>query len=133
MKFTLKRVRYIPAELQSRILYVSKEFGIAVHLCACGCSSKVRTPLGPTEWSVKETKGGPTLRPSVGNWQEACQSHYLITRGEVVWVPKWSPEEIAAGRLQEEQRRRSYYERLDRGRVNLPRRLRHWLRSFFGR
>jgi hypothetical protein len=75
MRFDLQRVRYIPAELRPGVLYVSKEFSIAVHLCACGCGTKIRTPLGPTEWSVKKTAKGPTLDPSVGNWQEPCQSH----------------------------------------------------------
>jgi hypothetical protein len=33
-------------------------------LCVCGRGSKISTPLGATEWS-KQTKSGPTLRPSV--------------------------------------------------------------------
>jgi len=109
MKFRLRKVRYIPAELQTGVLYVSKEFGIAVHLCACGCGSKIRTPLGPTEWSVRETRKGPTLNPSVGNWQEACRSHYWIRDGEIRWADRWSPEQIRAGRQNEERRRAAYY------------------------
>ena len=73
MKFALERVHYMPKELKPGVLYVSEEFDIAMHLCACGCGSKVRTPLGPTEWSVQETNSGPTLRPSVGNWRQACR------------------------------------------------------------
>jgi hypothetical protein len=61
MKFELQHVHYMPTELKPGVLYVSEEFGIAIHLCACGCESKIKTPLGPTEWSVKETKSGPTL------------------------------------------------------------------------
>lgn len=113
MKFDLQRVRFMLKELEPGILYVSEEFGIAIHLCACGCGSKIKTPLGPTEWSVRETKGGPSLRPSVGNWQEKCQSHYWITRGEVIWARKWTPEQIAAGRSHEEDRRRAFYQALD--------------------
>ena len=45
-------------DLQPEVLYVSEQFGAAAHLCACGCGSKVRTPLGPTEWSVEETLEG---------------------------------------------------------------------------
>lgn len=109
MKFELKKVRYIPAELQPGVLYVSREFGIAVHLCACGCGSKIRTPLGPTEWSVTNTKKGPSLYPSVGNWQEVCRSHYWIREGEVRRSDGWSPEQISAGRQDEERRRSAFY------------------------
>ena len=113
MKFEMQRVDYMPKELKPGVLYVSEEFDIAMHLCACGCGSKVKTPLGPTEWSVVETKSGPSLRPSVGNWQQACQSHYWITDGKVRWAEKWTPEQIAAGRRHEEERRHAYYEALD--------------------
>src|SRR5438046_3132314 len=114
MKFKLQHVHYMPTELTPGVLYVSEEFGIAIHLCACGCGSKIKTPLGPTEWSVEQTKSGPSLRPSVGNWQETCQSHYWITRGEIRWADKWTPEQIAAGRRSEEERRRAYCDALDR-------------------
>ena len=109
MKFEMQRVHYMPKELKPGVLYVSDEFDIAMHLCACGCGSKVKTPLGPTEWSVKETKRGVTLRPSVGNWQQACQSHYWIIRGDVIWAEKWTEEEISAGRRHEQERRSEYY------------------------
>lgn len=64
MKIRLERVRYMPKQLEPGVLYVSEEFGAAAHLCACGCGSKIRTPLGPTEWSIEETENGPTVRPS---------------------------------------------------------------------
>ena len=116
MRVELQRVNHMPGELKPGVLYVSEEFGIAIHLCACGCGSKVKTPLGPTEWSVTETTTGPSLYPSVGNWQEACQSHYWITNGEVRWAEKWAAHEIAAGRQREEDRRRTYYDDLYRTR-----------------
>ena len=105
MRFQLQRVQYMPKELKAGVLYVSEEFDIAMHLCPCGCGSKVKTPLGPTEWSVEETKNGPSLWPSVGNWQQACQSHYWIDHGEVMWAEEWTPKRIAAGRRHEERRR----------------------------
>ena len=111
------------------VLYVSEQFDAVAHLCACGCGSKIRTPLGPTEWSVEETDEGPTLRPSVGNWQQSCQSHYWIEEGEVIWCPKWTPDEIAVGRSREENRRRVYYETLDRQRGGAVRRLWRWMKS----
>jgi hypothetical protein len=131
MKIELQRVRYMPKELKPGVLYVSEEFSAAAHLCACGCGSKIRTPLGSTEWSLEETDGKPTLRPSIGNWQQACQSHYWIYRGEVIWSAKWKPEEIAAGRRDEEERRRTYYDALDHQRGGTLRRFWRWLKSLF--
>ena len=133
MKIELQRVHYIPKELVPGVLYVSAEFGAAAHLCASGCGSKIRTPLGPTEWAVEETNSGPTLRPSVGNWQQACQSHYWITRGEVRWAEKWTPEEVAAGRRHEEERRRAHYDVLDRQRRGVLRRFWRWVTGLFER
>ena len=123
MRFKLQRVDYMPKDLDPGILYVSEEFDIAMHLCACGCGSKVKTPLGPTEWSVVETADGPSLSPSVGNWQQPCQSHYWIDRGGILWAKKWSPEQIAAGRRFEHERREAYYEALDRQRRGILHRL----------
>src|SRR5688572_8818257 len=129
MKIDLQRVQYMPKKLQPGVLYVSEEFGAAAHLCACGCGSKVRTPLGPTEWAVEETDSGPTLRPSVGNWQQACQSHYWIYRGGVIWDGKWTPKQIAAGRCRDEKQRQDYYDSLDRKRGITLRGFWYWLKS----
>ena len=134
MRIELERVRYMPKELRPGVLYVSEEFGTAAHLCACGCGSKIRTPLGATEWSIKETPAGPSLSSSVGNWQQACQSHYFIDRGEVVWAPKWTPEQVAAGRAGEQARRRAYFDDLDRQRRRgILRRIWLWLRRIWSR
>lgn len=133
MNIKLQETKHIPRELEPGVLYVSKEFEFAAHLCACGCGSKIRTPLGVAEWELTETKSGPTLYPSIGNWQQECQSHYWIRRGEIVWARKWTPEEIAAGRQKEEDRRRAYYDGLESKRKNFARRFWNWLRSIFGR
>ena len=133
MKIRLQRVHYMPKDLSPGVLYVSEEFGAAAHLCACGCGAKVRTPLGLTEWSLEETDGKPTLRPSVGNWQQACQSHYLITGGEVVWAERWTAEQIADGRRREEECRREYYDALDRKHGSVVRRLWQWISGLLKR
>lgn len=117
----------MPKELSPGILYVSEEYGTAAHLCACGCGAKIRTPLGPTEWSLEETETGPTLWPSVGNWQQACQSHYWISKGEIIWSEQWTPRQIAAGRKAEEKRRVAYYEKINRQSNNIWIRFWHWL------
>ncbi len=133
MKIELQRVHHMPKELEPGVLYVSEEFSTAAHLCACGCGSKIRTPLGPTEWALEETDRGPSLRPSVGNWQQTCQSHYWIYRGEIRWADKWTPEQIAAGRHDEEERRRAYYDVLDRQRGGVLQRFCRWVKSLFER
>jgi hypothetical protein len=107
--FAMLRVEYLPRELAPNILYVSTEFAVAGHLCACGCGNKVITPLGPAEWNLTERRGRPTLYPSVGNWQLPCRSHYFITDGHVQWERQWSGAQVAAGRSAEEQRRLAYY------------------------
>jgi hypothetical protein len=131
MKIVLQRVHYMPKELKPGVLYVAEEFGAVAHLCVCGCGSKVRTPLGPTEWKLEETDAGPTLYPSIGNWQQTCQSHYWIYRGEIRWADKWTPEQITAGRRAEEERRRAYYAVLDRQRTSVLRRFRQWVKNLF--
>lgn len=108
--FALQSVHYMPKVLEAGILYVSEEFHTAAHLCACGCMQKVRTPLGPTEWTVRADVRGPTLRPSVGNWQLPCRSHYLITNGNVQWSNQWTEKQIYAGRQKEHAKRTAYYE-----------------------
>ncbi len=107
---TLQRVEFMPKQLEPGILYVSEKYGTAAHLCACGCGAKIRTPLGPTEWAVKEVAGQPSVWPSVGNWQQACQSHYIIRGGRIIWCGKWTPEQVLAGRHEEEARRRVHYD-----------------------
>ena len=133
MRFELQRVHFMPKELNPGVLYVSEEFGAAAHLCACGCGAKIRTPLGPTEWALEETDSEPTLRPSIGNWQKPCQSHYWIIRGEVIWSDQSTPDQIAAGRRAEETRRRAHYDTLDRQRGGILRRFWRWIRSLFQR
>jgi N6-adenosine-specific RNA methylase IME4 len=108
--FELQSVHYMPKLLEAGILYVSEEFHTAAHICACGCGQKVRTPLGPTEWTVRNDARGPTLHPSVGNWQLPCKSHYLITNGNVQWSNQWTDKQIHAGRQKEHARRTAYYE-----------------------
>ena len=130
-KIRLIRVEYVPKTLEPGLLYVSEEFGAALHLCACGCGTRVSTPQGPTEWALEETKTGPSLSPSVGNWQLPCKSHYWIFAGEIVWADEWTPAEIEAGQKAEDERRHAYYDALDRRRGGILQRLWHWLKSLF--
>lgn len=112
----LIRVHYMPKELEPGILYVSEEFGVAGHLCPCGCNNKIITPLGPTDWSLTVIRDRPTLYPSIGNWQIPCRSHYWITNGLVEWSYQWTEKQILNGRQYEEEQRKSYYHNLERKR-----------------
>lgn len=127
--FTLCRVEFVPKLLERGRLYVSEEFAVAVHLCACGCESRVVTPLGPTEWAFRDEHGKPTLKPSIGSWQLPCRSHYFITAGNVHWSTVWSSEQIESGRREEEQRRRAYYASQRRP-TSLFDRVRRWLKTW---
>lgn len=86
---------YIPAEPDEGVLYISMQFETAVHLCACGCRAKVVTPLGPDDWTLM-FDGTVTLRPSIGNGQQRCRSHYYIRSNNIEWLPKMSAAATAA-------------------------------------
>lgn len=106
----------MPDKFSPGVLYVSDEYSIAGHLCACGCGNEVMTPLGPAEWSFSQYNARPSLRPSIGNWQLPCRSHYFITDGQVLWAEHWSDERVAAGQRAEHDRREAYYTSLEQNR-----------------
>lgn len=128
----LEKVTYVPRELQTGILYVSEEYAVAVHLCACGCGNKVVTPLSPAKWTFTENGGRPTLRPSIGSWQLPCRSHYVITDGRIDWAGQWSDAQVAAGRQREQKRLVAYYASLERKR-GFWRRVWSWICGKIGR
>lgn len=76
----------LPPSLEPHTLYVSMEYGTVVHLCACGCGSKVVTPLSPKDWKLIFDGNSLTLSPSIGNWQFPCRSHYWIRDSKVKWA-----------------------------------------------
>ncbi len=73
-------------------LYVSMEFRLAIHLCACGwCNEQTVTPFilegesdFPPKWKYTEVDGKVTLHPSIGNMNMPCKSHYWVQNGKVV-------------------------------------------------
>ncbi|KVR61835.1 DUF6527 family protein [Burkholderia ubonensis] len=95
-RITPELVELAPRVLQPGRLYISEKYRAAVHLCCCGCGEKVVTPLSPAEWQIKLTDGRATLRPSIGNWSMACQSHYFIRDNRVVWSGQLSRRQIKA-------------------------------------
>lgn len=81
-------VFFIPEELAEGVLYVSEEFEVAIHRCACGCGEKVVTPLCVPQggWTLTRAGDTVTLSPSIGNYQIPCRSHYWIERNTVRWA-----------------------------------------------
>jgi hypothetical protein len=102
-------VEAIPEDLEPGFLYVSIRFRTAQHLCACGCGSRIVTPIKPAKYSVTYDGETVSLWPSVGNWQKPCKSHYVIKNSRVVWHAEWSDREIARGRARDEAELRDFY------------------------
>lgn len=78
----------IPAQLETGKIYISKDFEIAIHLCACGCGEQTVTPIGKDGWALTENIGGITLRPSIGNFmgENPYHAHYYITDNRIEWL-----------------------------------------------
>lgn len=93
-------VTQFPAVFEQGVLYISEEFETVGHLCCCGCGEKVITPLNPAKWSLRKEGGAVSLSPSIGNWNYACKSHYLITRNKVIETGR-----LDAGKIEAVQRR----------------------------
>ena len=83
-----KYTETIPAILENGILYISKKYGIAMHLCACGCGEKTATPLGKKGWILTDKNDKLTLRPSIGNFsgEKPYHAHYFITENKIKWL-----------------------------------------------
>lgn len=129
-RLRLEKVEFMPKELVPGVLYVAEKYGAAAHLCACGCGRKIRTPLGPTSWKLSEDEGGPSLWPSVGNWQQECKSHYIIENGNIVECGRWTDEEIRSGRMREQESAQAYFEKKYGQKRGLER-FWDWIRSFW--
>ena len=89
-------VDFIPEHLEAGILYVSRRYSTASHLCCCGCGTEVVTPLNPAKWHLIEHGESVSLSPSVGNWSFPCKSHYWIANNSVCWAAAMSTHQIAA-------------------------------------
>lgn len=84
-KIQVRYTKHIPEELENGIIYISKHFNVAVHLCACGCRGEAVTPLN--RWDLTENEGKVTLSPSIGNWkgERSYHAHYHIINSEIKW------------------------------------------------
>ncbi len=88
-------VEYIPEKLEPGVIYVSKRYRTASHLCSCGCGLKVVTPLNPAKWTLTDHGQTISLLPSIGNWGFPCKSHYWIDHSRIRWAGEMSERQIA--------------------------------------
>ena len=96
-------VEFIPDRLNEGIIYISRRYRTASHLCCCGCKLEVVTPLNAAKWRLTEhSDGAISLRPSIGNWSFPCESHYFVTQNRIRWAPALSRERIAAVQLSDQ-------------------------------
>jgi len=86
-KYKFKFFKTIPLHLEEGILYISLEYNMVSHLCACGCGTRIDTPLASDEWNLLYDGETITLRPSIGNWDLSCHSHYYITNSIAEQIP----------------------------------------------
>jgi hypothetical protein len=75
-----------PAKLDPGVLYISLEYGTALHLCCCGCGVETVTPFGPNEWRMTYDGTSVSLWPSIGNRRLKCQSHYVVAGGKAIFM-----------------------------------------------
>lgn len=106
-------VHYIPDRLKPGILYVSIDYATAAHLCCCGCGEEVVTPFTPTDWQMTFDGETISLWPSIGNWNYACRSHYVIRQGGVIEASAWTDQEIATARRRAKARKANAYAESD--------------------
>jgi len=114
-------VNSIPRKLEPGVLYVSIECATAIHSCCCGCGEEVVTPLTPTDWTLFFDGETVSIWPSIGNWNYACQSHYVIERNKVVQALPWTDKRIARGRARDKAAKRRFYGGTD-SKGSIPRR-----------
>jgi hypothetical protein len=102
-------VKGIPRKLDPGVLYVSMEYGTAVHSCCCGCGQEIVTPLTPTDWQLTIDGETVSLCPSIGNWNLPCRSHYMIKRNRVIEASPWGKSRIEAEQKRDKTAKAKFY------------------------
>jgi hypothetical protein len=104
-----KFVEFVPEDIQPNTLYVSVEYGTAVHKCCCGCGEEVVTPLTPTDWKLKFDGESVSLAPSIGNWSFKCRSHYFIRNNNIQWCTDWTDKQVKTGKKIDKAKKQEHY------------------------
>lgn len=108
-RFEHRFVQHIPDTMSPGVLFISMEYGTAVHSCCCGCGEEVVTPFTPTDWKMTFDGETVSLHPSVGNWSLACRSHYVIRQGRVIEAGQWTDAQVQAERSRDRAVKARYY------------------------
>lgn len=106
--YELQFVGYMPEEFKQGILYVSMRGKIVIHLCACGCGEKVVTPISPDDWKLTFDGETISLKPSIGNWDFPCKSHYFIRNNRSVFVQDWKGKPIS-GKKKKSNKKKKFF------------------------
>lgn len=94
MKYRYLLVDRIPAQISEGIVYYTEEYELAGLLCACGCSHRI-TLLVPDSHRIYDDGGYATIYPSVGVFDSLCKSHYIISAGNIQWLPAFTGAQAA--------------------------------------
>jgi hypothetical protein len=84
-----------PEPLDEGVLYISTKYANVLHLCCCGCGTEVVTPISPARWHITFDGETVSLWPSIGSWNQPCQSHYIIRHNRIIECAPWSGRRIA--------------------------------------
>lgn len=72
---------------EDNVIYISDKYGTAIHKCICGCGEKVVTPLSKNMWQYQiDANDKISMQPSVGNYQQPCNTHYIFYKGGANFV-----------------------------------------------
>ena len=94
MKYRYQLVDRIPTQMREGVVYHTEELELAALLCACGCGHRVNL-LVPDGHQVLNEGGYATIRPSVGVFDAPCKSHFVVSAGDVHWLPAFSGAQAA--------------------------------------
>jgi hypothetical protein len=108
-KLPHKFVEFIPEVIEDSVLYVSVQYGTALHRCCCGCGREIVTPFTPSDWKMIFDGETISLSPSIGNWNSPCRSHYWIRHNRVEWTEDWTKEQVEAVTAKEQEEKRGLY------------------------
>ena len=75
----------IPDDIQDNKIYISKEYGVCIHNCPCGCKHQIVLPFTENQWTLTENNDKVSLTPSIFSKSLKCQSHYYIKNNNVQW------------------------------------------------
>ena len=138
MRFAYRAAERLPKKLDAGIVYHSEEFEVAALLCACGCRHRVML-LVPDSHQVSSHGGWATVRPSIAVCDAPCKSHYVISTGEVEWLPAFSNATASsvmrkqiARHVAQDMRRRSFGKKIMAAITAAFRRVRAAIKGIFG-